>query len=176
MLSSAIRLAWLATLVAFSWPAQAQFKVAPTPMPVTPAIPTPMPMVTPMPSPTLPVTPVLPIAPSPTFGVPNVAVPEVSVLPTTVPPVTTVPPGCPGGPECPTEGEGALSEAAREILEELAKCEVEGKSVEQCLSDDPPPPLLSQLSGDNLSRLTSCIGHDLSSSRDRWAACAAGVH
>ena len=176
MLSFAIRLAWLATIVAFSWPAQAQFKVAPTPMPVMPAIPMPMPMVTPMPSPPLPVTPVLPLAPSPTFVVPNVAVPEVTVLPTPVPPVTTGSPGCPGGPECLPEGEGALSEAAREILEELAKCDVEGKSVEQCLSDDPPPPLLSQLSGDNLSRLTSCIGHDLSSSRDRWAACAAGLH
>ena len=174
MLSFAIRLVWLGvTLVAFGGPAQAQFKVAP-PIPATPAIPTPMLMAPPMPSPPLTAAPALPLAPRPTFDVPNVSVPAVTVLPTP-PAVTTISPGCPEGPECLPEGEGALSEAAKEILEELAKCQVQGKSVEQCLSDDPPPPQLSQLSGDALSRLTSCIGYDLSGSRDRWAGCAAVV-
>jgi len=75
-----------------------------------------------------------------------------------------------------SEWEGPLSEAAKEILKEFAKCEVEGKSVEACLSEEPPPPQLSELSFEDLSRLRDCLGSsDLAATRDRWNSCVAFV-
>jgi hypothetical protein len=79
--------------------------------------------------------------------------------------------GCPGGPDCPQEPD-ALSEAAEEILQELAQCAAQGEDVEECLLDDPPPPRLSQLPGEDLMRLTGCLGSShLDETKDRWQGC-----
>jgi hypothetical protein len=62
------------------------------------------------------------------------------------------------------------------MLKEFAKCEAEGKSLETCLSDDPPPPQLSQLQDADRTRLTECLGSgDLASTKDRWSGCLADI-
>ena len=86
-------------------------------------------------------------------------------------------PGCPGRAECPEpDGEGALSEAAKELLKEFVKCEAEGKSFDQCLLDDPPPPTLTGLSDAKRVQLTSCLGStDLSATEGFWNGCVSRV-
>jgi hypothetical protein len=62
------------------------------------------------------------------------------------------------------------------MLKEFAKCEAEGKSLDQCLSDDPAPPRLSQLTQDDRLRLTLCLGSsDLSATKGLWEGCLAGA-
>jgi hypothetical protein len=94
------------------------------------------------------------------------------------PPAAVMVPGCPGRADCPPEpeGEGPLSEAAKEIIKEFVKCEVEGKSLDQCLLDDPPPPTLSSLKEDERTQLIGCLGsNNLSATRDFWDGCVARV-
>ena len=93
-----------------------------------------------------------------------------------LPPVMV--PGCPGRADCPPEpeGEGPLSEAAKEILKEFAKCAAEGKPFDQCLLDDPPPPTLTGLGDDERVQLTICLGsNDLNASESLWNGCVARV-
>jgi hypothetical protein len=87
-------------------------------------------------------------------------------------------PGCPGRADCPPEpeGEGPLSEAAKEIVKEFAKCAAEGKPFDQCLLDDPPPPALTGLSDDERVQLTSCLGsNDLNATETLWSGCVTRV-
>jgi hypothetical protein len=83
-------------------------------------------------------------------------------------------PGCPDGPDCPPEPEG-LSDADKEMLKEFAKCEAEGKSLDTCLSDDPSPAHLSQLTEEDRAQLVQCLGSsDLSATKERWSGCLVG--
>jgi hypothetical protein len=166
--------------------ANAQFK-APEAMAIpTPAAPMVTAPITPapigMPTPTSPMAIPIPITPAPMaipipMAIPTPAAPAAIPTPTPIPMAIPTPvPGCPGRSDCPPnpEGEDALSEAAEEILKEFIKCEIEGKSVEQCLADDPSPPQLSQFSYEDLSRLTQCLGSsNLSATKDRWSGCVA---
>ncbi|AGK56345.1 hypothetical protein HYPDE_23293 [Hyphomicrobium denitrificans 1NES1] len=113
---------------------------------------------------------------APSLAAPLIAAP-IREAPIAAAPALVVP-ACPGRADCPpqAESEGTLSEAAREILKEFAKCEVEGKSLAQCLSDAPPPPRLSTLSTLERARLTDCLGSDeLDSTKELWSRCAAHV-
>ena len=84
-------------------------------------------------------------------------------------------PGCPDGPDCPPEPEG-FSDADKEMLKEFAKCEVEEKSLDRCLSDDPPPPHLGQLTQEDRAQLAQCLGStDLSATKERWSGCLVGA-
>ena len=154
-----------------TWSARAQFR----PVEIPPTMPT---------VPTLP-PPVQALSPGQTNPSLAAPVPTPSVEPT--PPIMAAPaapsaavmvPGCPGRADCPPEpeGEGPLSEAAKEIIKEFVKCEVEGKSFDQCLLDDPPPPTLSRLNEDERAQLTGCLGsNDLGATRDFWDGCLARV-
>ncbi len=164
MSSVVLRTVWLIGVLTLASQTQAQFKPAPTPLPT----PMPMPMPMPMPNPTpLPMPTPAPV-PSPT---PTPApIPAPSPMPSL---------GCPGHPVCPTpeKSEDELSEAAKEILEELAKCEAQGKSIDECLSDYPPPPRLNDLSNEQLGRLTDCVGaNSLTASKARWKRCLIDLH
>ena len=87
---------------------------------------------------------------------------------------TDVAAGCPDGPDCPPEPEG-FSDADKEMLKEFAKCEAEGKSLDTCLSDDPPP-ALSQLTEEDRAQLVQCLGSsDLSTTKERWSGCLVGA-
>lgn len=158
--------------------AQAQFRGMPEPMPAMP--PAPMVVPAPMTTPNLgTLSPAAPIAPSPSIAAPDVNFPTAApaepaapdtaaIAPATTPAVMA--PGCPDGPDCPPEpeGEGPFTEAVKEMLKEFAKCEAEGKSLDQCLSDDPPPPHLSQLTEEDRAQLTQCLGStDLSATKER---------
>ena len=137
-MSLAKHAAFLVAFLVLSGHAQAQFKGVAEPMPAVTAAPMAMPA---------PVTVLnLGAAPSPITSAPSVATgvpvaapaaaPETTgAIPATAP--TAMIPGCPDGPDCPPEPEG-LSDADQEMLKEFAKCEAEGKSLDTCLSDDPP--------------------------------------
>jgi hypothetical protein len=173
--------AFLVAFLVLSGHAQAQFKGMAEPMPAVPAAPMAVPV---------PVTaPDLGAATAPITSAPSVA-PEVDVptaapaeapgttgaIPATTP--TVMVPGCPDGPDCPPEpeGEGPFSEAVKEMLKEFAKCEAEGKSLETCLSDDPPPQNLSQLTQEDRAQLVQCLGSsDLSATKVRWSGCLVGA-
>ena len=82
--------------------------------------------------------------------------------------------GCPDGPDCAPEPEG-LGDADKEVLKEFAKCAAEGKSLDTCLSDDPPP-ALSQLTEEDRAQLAQCLGtSDLSATKERWSGCLVGA-
>ena len=82
--------------------------------------------------------------------------------------------GCPDGPDCPPEPEG-LGDADKEVLKEFAKCAAEGKSLDTCLSDDPPP-ALGQLTEEDRAQLVQCLGSsDLSATEVRWSGCSVGA-
>ena len=112
--------------------------------------------------------------PLPDLGITTLPEPRPAPTPTPSPPAPVIAApsaGCPGGPDCPPEPD-ALSEAAEELVEELAKCAAQGEDVEECLLDDPPPPRLSQLAGEDLMGLTGCLGSShLNETRDRWRSC-----
>ena len=120
-----------------------------------------------------------PISPPTMNPPPAVLAPAPSLEPTppmAAPPAAVIVPGCPGRADCPPqpETEGPFSEAAKEIIKEFVKCEAEGKSLDQCLLDDPPPPTLSSLDDDERTQLTGCLGsQDLSATRDFWEQCVA---
>ena len=109
---------------------------------------------------------------------PAIATPAPAVAAPAAPAPAALVPGCPGRADCPPEpgAEGALSEAAKEIIKELVKCEVEGKSIDECLSDDPPPPRLAELNEAERSQLKSCLGsNDLAATQDLWSTCVPGL-
>ena len=174
--------AFLVAFMVFGGHAQAQFKGMAEPMPAMPAAPMAMPA--PITAPYLgPSAAPITSAPSLKPGVdipaaaPAAAVPDATAaVPATAP--TTMVPGCPDGPDCPPEpkGEGPFNEAVKEMLKEFAKCEAEGKSLETCLFDDPPPPNLSQLTEDDRMQLMKCLGSsDLSATKVRWSGCLVGA-
>ena len=174
-MSLAKHVAFPVAFLVLSGHAQAQFKGMAEPMPAVTAAPMAMPT---------PVTaPNLGAAPSPTTSAPSVApgvpvaapaaAPETTgAIPATAP--TAMVPGCPDGPDCPPEPEG-LSDADKEMLKEFAKCEAEGKSLDTCLSDDPSPAHLSQLTEEDRAQLVQCLGSsDLSATKERWSGCLVG--
>jgi hypothetical protein len=170
--------ALLVAFLAVGGHAKAQFKGAAEPMPAMPAAP----MAAPAPT----TAPDLGIATAPITSAPNVAAevdapgaapaaaPETTgAIPATAP--TAMVPGCPDGPDCPPEPEG-LGDADKEMLKEFAKCEAEGKSLDRCLSDDPPPPHLGQLTQEDRAQLAQCLGSsDLSATKERWSGCLVGA-
>ena len=177
-MSLANHAAFLVAFLVLSGHAQAQFKGVAEPMPTGTAAPMAMP------------APVmvrnLGAAPSPITSAPSVA-PKVDVpaaapaaapettgaTPATAP--TAMIPGCPDGPDCPPEPEG-LSDADQEMLKEFTKCEAEGKSLDRCLSDDPPSPHLGQLTQEDRARLAQCLGSsDLSTTKEWWSGCLVGA-
>ena len=167
------RSALLVAFVALSGAAHGAQSFKPTPAPAVPkpAFPTP---ILPMPAPT-PTTPAAPM-PSPILTPPNLPAPPPA--PAAQPPSTTVSPECPGAPGCPPlhEPEGVLSELAEEIFKELIKCEAEGKSLDSCVNDEPRPPQLYGLPGDQFNPLMECLGsNDLSVAKTRWNQCLAVV-
>jgi hypothetical protein len=153
-------------------PASAQAQFRPVEMPPTPTIPALPPSIPTLQPPlTSPPSTAPTRAPSLELTAPAIAVP-------TAPPAAVIVPGCPGRSDCPTEREeeGPLSEAANELIKEFVKCEVEGKSLEQCLLDDPQPPMLSGLTDAERTQLTGCLGsNDLSAAREFWNLCVARV-
>ena len=170
--------ALLVAFLAVGGHAKAQFKGAAEPMPAMPAAP---PMAVPAPT----RAPDLGIATAPVTSAPSVA-PEVDVpgaapaaapettgaIPATAP--TAMAPGCPDGPDCPPEPEG-FSDANKDMMKEFAKCEAEGKSLETCLSDEPSPARLSQLTEEDRAQLMQCLGSsDLSATKERWSGCLVG--
>jgi hypothetical protein len=145
----------------------------------------------------VPGRPVMPMMPAPmpaypTLTMPNLATPNLALpapapsfapaahaaIAPAEPPAAAIVPACPDRPDCPKpegEGEGPLSEAAKEILKEFAKCAAEGKPFDQCLEDDPPPPTLSSLSDDERGQLTSCLGsNDLDATQNLWVGASPG--
>jgi hypothetical protein len=168
MPSIVLRTVGLISFLTMASQTQAQFKPAPTPLPTPMPMPMPMPTPLPMPNP----TPMPMPAPTPT--------PMPTPTPTPIPAPSPMPSlGCPGDPNCstPEKGDDELSEAAKEILEELAKCEAQGKSIDECLSDYPPPPRLNDLSNEQLKRLAVCVGANaLTASKDRWKGCVTDFH
>jgi hypothetical protein len=174
-MSLAKHAAFLVAFLVLSGHAQAQFKGVAEPMPAVTAAPMAMPA--PVMAPNLGTAP-LPItsAPSVAPGAPVVApaaAPEAAgAIPATAPTAMIL--GCPDGPDCPPEPEG-LGDADKEVLKEFAKCAAEGKSLDTCLSNDPPP-ALSQLSGEDRAQLMQCLGSsDLSSTKERWSGCLVGA-
>lgn len=172
--------ALLLALLILSGPAGAQFKGVAEPMPATPAAPmvVPAPVMAPdLGASTAPITAAPSIAPEVDVPAAAPAAPEITgAIATTE--ATVMAPRCPGAPDCPPEpeGEGPFSEAVKEMLKEFAKCEAEGKSLETCLSDDPPAPHLSQLTQDDRAQLAQCLGSsDLSATKVRWSGCLVGA-
>ena len=164
--------AWLVAFLAVGGHARAQFKGTAEPVP-------------PM-APTAPLTALdvgaaaAPIASAPSVG-PEIApatapaaAPEITgAISATTP--TDVAAGCPDGPDCPPEPEG-FSDADKEMLKEFAKCKAEGKSLNACLSGDPPPPQLGQLTQEDRAQLVQCLGtNDLSTTKERWSGCLVGA-
>ena len=171
-MSRAMHAAFLVVFLVLSGHAQAQFKGVAEPTPAAP-------MATPAPA----MAPNLGTAPSPITSAPSVAPGVPVVAPADAPETTgaisaTAPTamilGCPDGPDCPPEPEG-LGDADKEVLKEFAKCAAEGKSLDTCLSDDPPP-ALSQLTEEDRAQLVQCLGSsDLSSTKERWSGCLVGA-
>ena len=76
----------------------------------------------------------------------------------------------------PTRALKGLGDADKEILKEFLKCAAEGKSLDTCLSDDPPSPLLSQLTEEDRAQLAQCLeSSDLSTTKERWSGCLVGA-
>jgi hypothetical protein len=172
--------ALLLAVLLLSGPVLAQFKGVAEPMRAVPAAPmaVPAPVIAPdLGASTAPVTAAPSIAPEVDVPAAAPAAPETTgAIPAAEPTVMTT--ECPGAPGCPPdlEGEGPFSEAVKEMLKEFAKCEAEGKSLETCLSDDPPAPQLSQLTQDDRAQLTQCLGSsDLSATKVRWSGCIVGA-
>ena len=167
------RMFWLVAFLFLVLPAKAQVRESPE----MPAPQMPKPTVPNMPS--IPANPDVSPAPSidlPTATEPAPAAPDTGTIAPESPSMMV--PGCPGGPDCPPEpeGEGPFSEPIREALKELAKCEAEGKSLDECLSAAPPPPSLSQLTQEDRVQLSACLGsNDLAATKDRWAGCLVGA-
>ena len=174
-MSFAKHAAFLVVFLVLSGHAQAQFKGVAEPMPAVTAAPIAMPA--PVTVPNLGAAPSpLTLAPSVAPGVPVVApaaAPETTgAIPATAPTAMIL--GCPDGPDCPPEPEG-LGDADKEILKEFAKCAAEGKSLDTCLSDDPPP-ALGQLTEEDRAQLVQCLGSsDLSTTKERWSGCLVGA-
>lgn len=173
--------AFLVAVLVLSGHAQAQFKGVAEPMPAVPTAPTAV--APPVMAPNLGAA-TAPITSTPTIAaeVDAAAAARAAAPETTgaIPPPdpTEMASGCPDGPNCPPEpeGEGPFSEAVKEMLKEFAKCEAEGKSLETCLSDDPPAPHLSQLTQDDRAQLAQCLGSsDLSATKVRWSGCLVGA-
>jgi hypothetical protein len=174
-MSLAKHAAFVVAFLVLSGHAQAQSKGVAEPMPAVTATP----VTTPAPV----MAPNLGAAPSPITSAPSVAPGFPVVAPAAVPETTgairaTAPTamilGCPDGPDCPPEPEG-LGDADKEMLKEFAKCAAEGKSLDTCLSDDPPP-ALSQLTEEDRAQLVQCLGSsDLSSTKERWSGCLVGA-
>ena len=169
-------------LVAFlvlSGHTQAQFKGMAEPMPAMPAAPMPAPVTAPdLELTTAPITSAPSVAPEVYVpaAAPAAAPQTTGAIPATSPTVTV--PGCPDGPDCAPEpeGEGPFSEAVKEMVREFAKCEAERKSLETCLSDNPPPPNLSRLTQEDRAQLVQCLGStDLSATEVRWRGCLVGA-
>ena len=101
------------------------------------------------------------------------AAPETTgAIPATAPTATV--PGCPDGPDCPPVPDG-LGDAYKEMLKELAKCQVQGKSLDICLSDDSASGL-RQLTEEDRTQLVQCLGSsDLSATKERWSGCIVGA-
>lgn len=171
----------LAAFLVFGGHAQAQFKGVAEPVPAMPVAPIAAPAIA---------APAIGLSAAPITSAPGIepAVGAPAAAPAAAAPDTTtaVPgtaptmmvPGCPEGPDCPPEpeGEGPFSEAVKEMIKEFAKCEAEGKSLDRCLSDDPAPPHLSQLTEEDRMQLTQCLGSsDLSATRERWSGCLVGA-
>ena len=122
-----------------------------------------------------------PIASAPSVG-PEISAP--ATAPAAAPEITgatsattptDVAPGCPDGPDCPPVPEG-FGDVGKEMLKEFAKCEAEGKSLNTCLSGDPPPPQLGQLTQEDRAQLAQCLGtSDLSATKERWSGCLVGA-
>jgi hypothetical protein len=172
MLSS-LRVSLLIASFALASSAQAQFRPVEIPArPIVLVTPAPMPTYPSLTSPSLTTPSLAAPAPLPTFepAAPAIAVPAA--------PAAIAAPGCTIGVDCPPalEGKGPLSEAAKEILKEFAKCAAEGKPFDQCLLDDPPPPTLTGLSDDERVQLTSCLGSDdLNATESLWNGCVTRV-
>lgn len=167
------RTPWLLAFLLLVCPTRTQIRE----MPEMPAPQTPTPTVPNIPS--IPDTPNPSPAPSvdwPTATQSAPATPDTGTIAPESP--STMAPGCPGGPDCPPEpeGEGPSGEAVKEMLKEFAKCEAEGKSLDECLSDNPPPPHLSQLTQEDRDQLVQCLGSsDLSVTKARWTGCLVGA-
>ena len=174
-MSFAKHAAFLVAFLVLGGHAQAQFKGMAEPIPAVTATP----MTTPAPV----MAPNLVAAPSPITSPRNVAPGFPVVAPAAVPETTGAIPdtaptamilGCPDGPDCPPEPEG-LGDADKEMLKEFAKCAAEGKSLDTCLSDDPPPPQLGQLTKEDRAQLAQCLGSsDLSATKELWPGCLVG--
>jgi hypothetical protein len=180
-MSLAKHAAFLIASLVLSGHAQAQFKGVAEPMPAMPAPPmaVPAPVTAPdLGAATAPITSAPSVAPEvdAPAAAPAAAPETTGAIPATTP--TAMVPGCPEGPDCPPEpeGEGPFSEAVKEMLKEFAKCEADGKSLETCLSDDPPPPHLSQLTQEDRAQLVQCLGSsDLSATKELWPGCLVGA-
>jgi hypothetical protein len=167
--------AFLVTFLVLNGSAQAQFKGVAEPTPSEAAASKVMPV--PVEAPNLRVAlSANSSASSIALGVPvapPAAAPETTgTIPDTAPTPTVT--GCPDGPVCPPEPEG-LGDANKEMLKEFARCDAEGKSLDTCLSDDPPP-ALRQLTEEDRTQLVQCLGSsDLSATKERWSGCIVGA-
>ena len=175
-MSLAKHAAFLVAFLVLSGHAQAQFKGVAEPMPTVTAAPMAMPA--PIMAPNLgaapsPITSAPSVAPGVPVAAPAAAPETTGAIPATAPTAMIL--GCPDGPDCPPEPEG-LSDADKEMLKEFAKCEAEGKSLDTCLSDDPPPPHLGQLTEEDRAQLAQCLGSsDLSTTKEWWSGCLVGA-
>jgi len=174
-MSLAKHAAFLVAFLILSGHAQAQFKGVAEPMPAVTASPMAMPL--PVMAPNLrtappPITSAPSIAPGVHVAAPADAPETTGAIPATAPTAMIL--GCPDGPDCPPEPEG-LGDADKEMLKEFAKCAAKGKSLDTCLSDDPPP-AISQLTEEDRAQLVQCLGSsDLSSTKERWSGCLVGA-
>ena len=170
-MSLAKLIAFLVAFLALSGYAQAQFKGVAEPTVTAAPVATPAPVMAPN----------LEVAPSPITSAPSIAPGALAAAPAPEttgaipdPAPTAMIPGCPDGPDCPAVPEG-LGDADKEMLNEFAKCEGEGKSLESCLSDNPPP-ALSQLTEEDRAQLAQCLGSgDLSATKKQWSGCLVGA-
>ena len=173
-MSLAKHAAFLVAFLVLGGHAQAQFKGVAEPMPAVTAAPMgmPAPVTTPnLGTAPLPITSAPSVAPGAPLVAPAAAPETTGAIPATAPTAMIL--GCPDGPDCPPEPEG-LGDADKEVLKEFAKCAAERKSLDTCLSDDPPS--LSQLTEEDRAHLVQCLGSsDLSSTKERWSGCLVGA-
>jgi hypothetical protein len=174
-MSLAKHAAFVVASLVLSGHAQAQVKGMTKPMPAASAAPMAMPA--PVMAPNLgtapsPITSAPSVAPGVPVAAPAAAPEATGAIPATAPTAMIL--GCPDEPDCPPEPEG-LGDADKEMLKEFAKCAAEGKSLDTCLSDDPPL-ALSQLTEEDRAQLVQCLGSsDLSSTKERWSGCLVGA-
>jgi hypothetical protein len=136
-------------------------EVRPVEVQVSPTIPIPL---TPLPTGIGTSLPQLP-DPPPVVAAPTLPQPESLPITTTV----VVPP-CQTGETCPDQPEpkSDFEKAVEDIMNEFGKCMGEGKPLEQCLMDDPPPPVFTKTAAD----LLACLGSsDLAETKDKWEGC-----